>query len=241
MAEVPALDTSEISFIAYWNVETDGGGPSTISFEEATSAMETHKLYDDGVDGTITVNFARRESRFVNCRVRENGWIVTWIDRRKAGDPDIHDRHGVHDVINDWSERTGNINPYRNKLERAVARLHGELSASSETTYEPRDVGLYNYEHPDARTITMASVVARFRTKQIEVKPIGDAEVVEAYVAGPTTRGARWITASGESHDITDDVRRVTDDEFRSPDGTAAKVRVSENRGGTGHLMILWK
>lgn len=158
MSELAALDTAQISFIAYWNVIEDGGmDPADFDPRDTIEAMETHEVFDNGVDGTIGLTYRRVSTRFTNCRVKDDGWIIVWLDRSKFEERD--DKHGVHDVLNDWSHNRTNIQPRRHSLARAIRHLYMAIPDWRDYNFDYSDVRLFNYEHPDATVLTKSCSV----------------------------------------------------------------------------------
>lgn len=149
------IDTSQVSFIAFWNA-IDSGGVSDIDPTEVTSEpnIQDFTLEDNGVDITYqdpTLGHARQ----YNARVKEDGWFVVWIDRSATFAVNQgNETAGPWDVLNNWT-RGGTAALNQNILERTINRLQAELSNSGSITYDPADVGLYNFEYPDATTMTV--------------------------------------------------------------------------------------
>lgn len=196
---LPELDTSEISFIAYWNFSDHGGGEMDPT--ETESVMETFKEYSNGVDGSIHLGQSNKQNRLINCRVKDDGWIIAWIDATEdytalSDNPDSLE--GPYDVLNDWTNAGQNISPSQNNLERTVNRLYSALSNSGQATYNPGDVALYNYLWPNATTLTQIS------TQTYEGTASHDTTVVEgtnlhAYVVAASSEGGNM---SWEGSDI---------------------------------------
>lgn len=164
MSDLPDLDTSEAAYIAYWNA-IEQGGVSTIEASEALSDtnIEEYTLYDNGAEGTTTCP----TDRIVNFRIKDDGWIVAWMDDSSATptagseftdeDGNVDYVYGLFDIVNDWSWGTGTTSIVENSLERVIESLASELSNWDTISYDPEDVGLYSYAYPDATATTLFS------------------------------------------------------------------------------------
>lgn len=166
MSTLPDLDPGGVSFLAYWNA-IDQGGVSSIEPAEVTSAgiVNETTLYDNGVTGTFSISeTGTPEGRF---RVKNDGWFVAYVDRSATYDtqvqePNIDAIRGPWDIINGWTNISESTAPppgdlQNDNLERTINALYSQLPNAGSITYNVSDVGLYNYEYPDATTITHLS------------------------------------------------------------------------------------
>lgn len=158
MPTLPDIDTNGVSYIAYWNA-IDQGGASDIAPEETTSQANIVEstLYDNGIEATYQTNTAG--GREVTIRVKSDGWFVAYMDRTKlyaVDEQDFIDIRGTWDIASDWAGG-GAASIVNNSLERAINALYQELSNSGSINYNVSDVGLYNYNTPDATNISVAS------------------------------------------------------------------------------------
>ena len=162
MATLPDIDTSEVSFIAFWNA-IDQGGIDTEDFDAedvlSDSQIEDQTLYDNGVvvewEPDMSLAQMDGDPRLVRCRVKNDGWFVAYLDRTESFNHEVEDKafvHGPWDIINDWTLDWDNDSIEENYLERAINSLQGELDASP--AYASSEVGLYNYMHEDADFVT---------------------------------------------------------------------------------------
>jgi len=171
MASLPDLDTNNISFISYWNA-IDSGGLADISPEEVLSDnnIQEYTLYDNGVEGTYRI----LTGRDVGFRVKNDGWFAVYIDRTErfklnvgfsdtpAPNSELVDIRGPWDIANDWTiTNDATTDVVQNALERAINSLQSQLSNSGSVNYDVPDVGLYNYEYPDATTLTNLTAAQR--------------------------------------------------------------------------------
>lgn len=157
MADLPDIDTTQVSFIAFWNA-IDQGGVSDIDPSEVTSEgnIATHTVHDNGIEGT----YNSLTGRTINFRVKEDGWLVAWTDRTEdfALEQQSPDNvRGIWDLINDWTDPTAEGAIDTNTLERAIESLADEFSNFGSMTYNTADVGLYNYAYADATTVSHLS------------------------------------------------------------------------------------
>lgn len=157
MAELPDLDKSSISFVAFWNA-IDQGGVTSIDPEETTSNanMVSYTLYDNGLTGVYD---APHLSRDISFRVKSDGWMVAYIDRRESFGKDQGSKSNIEGPwgVVQWSDIHGNSDSVQNTLERAIYDLHLEFSNSDSMSYASADVGLYNYEYDTATTLSHLS------------------------------------------------------------------------------------
>lgn len=141
MSTLPDLDTSNISFIAFWNAINDGE-VSSIDPEEALSdgSIEEYTLYDNGWEGLYSLS-----NRVITVRVKSDGWFVAYIDRTdnyaQDRDMSITAVSGHYDVLNGLNSSLDN-----NGLESSIESLQAELSVG--TFFQATDVGLYYYPAP---------------------------------------------------------------------------------------------
>lgn len=166
MPDLPDLDTTGVSFIAYWNAVSQGGiAEADMDAEDVLSDgnINSQTLYDNGVIveynllGGYPEGGGNGGTREATMRVKNDGWFVAYIDRTEdfgiqTGQADTI--RGPWDIMNAWTG-TSTSTIVNNALERAINSLQGQLSASP--TYQTSDVGLYNYEHPNADFASMFS------------------------------------------------------------------------------------
>ena len=158
MAPLPDIDTTQVSYLAYWNALNQGAG--SISPSEVTSAgnIVDTTIYDNGVELTVSVNGARNGK----ARVKQDGWFVAYLNQDEE-----HGRERINEPFNGpWD-----ILPYvqdppagqqgfdsaPNELASVIQTLQGQLSNSGQITFDPDDVGLYNYEHQQATGVSQFS------------------------------------------------------------------------------------
>lgn len=148
---MPGLDTDPISWIAFWNALDNGA--QTITPTDTETVFDTSTEYNNGLEGQFTVSFSTTTDRLVNARVKDDGWIVVWFSAESDEDSTQGwgaDLHGPYDIINDWTAPKSASDFTQNTLERAVKSLRDALSNSGNTNYNAGDVGLWNYDTPDA-------------------------------------------------------------------------------------------
>jgi len=89
MAELPDINTTETSYIAYWNALDHGA--VDISPAEVTShpGVVDYTLYDNGIEGTFDLVYTSNTYLSVSdsevmpatFRVKTDGWIVVYLDQ----------------------------------------------------------------------------------------------------------------------------------------------------------------
>lgn len=151
MAELPDIDTSNVSFLAYWNALDHG--VSAIDPEEITSLgrISEYTFYDNGIEGRLS------PPRGAYFRVKSDGWVVVWMDRSASSTTMTNDRSAVSgpwDMMMPFSQ-FGSVTPREDGIFDAVQSIQSQFSNSDEITFNFADVGLYNYEHTDATTLSV--------------------------------------------------------------------------------------
>lgn len=152
MSDLPDLDTSQISFVAYWNA-IDDGDVAAIDPEDmlSNSNIQSHTLYDNGFEAQYK---NPQNGRVHTVRAKTDGWIVAYYDRTTEFVQNTDNSpNGFWDIIGDAASPNSLT---QNSLERAINDLSGNLSNAGSINYNPSDVGLYDYQH-DATNITVAS------------------------------------------------------------------------------------
>lgn len=155
MSDLPDLDTSEISFVAWYNV-IDDGGLDSLDPENLISHpdIKEYTLYDNGWEGV----FEMENGRDADVRAKSDGYIVAYLDRSESygQDVDRSDITGPWDVLNDWTDSYNLTNELgENELANSIHSLIGELDNSDDIpSYGDfgswsEDAGLYDYSHGD--------------------------------------------------------------------------------------------
>jgi len=180
MADLPDLDTTTVSYIAYWNA-IDTGAISSIDAEDITTSgrILNYTLYDNGLEGEIdlapTGNVYRNNGApTAQFRVKNDGWFAVYTDRTEKFTQDTdHDgesngtprypasadgwwRLDVNWAASDASSGR-NVDVVNNSLVRTIDHLRRQLSNSGNTTLNAGDAGLYNYQYDVATTTTYLS------------------------------------------------------------------------------------
>ena len=159
MAEgnLPDLDTSQIGFIAFWNALDHGVDSINVTKVLNSSNIVSYEQYDNGVEGTYSIDCGNNTRDNVKFRVKDDGWFITWIDRTNVFGQNGNYGDNYIDIMNEWERYTSHsmgLSPDQHNLERAINDLYGQLSNSGSITYNSTDIGLYNYEYESATTIT---------------------------------------------------------------------------------------
>ncbi len=157
MSDLPDLPTDNISYIAYWNA-IDDGGVGSIDPEDVLSDgnINSYTLYDNGIqiDSYSTV-----VGRNCKARVKSDGWVIAYFDRtEELVTKEFQHPNGWWDIANDWGVVTSASSYTNNSLERVISQLQTNLSNSGTIQYNPSDIALFNYEHPDATNLTGMSL-----------------------------------------------------------------------------------
>lgn len=188
---LPDINTAGVSWMAYWNFLDNGA--DSINPSEATSAMTSSEQYSNGVDGTIGITLGNTPSRAANCRVKDDGWIIVWISDDVKNEGVQADKggnlYGPIDIINDWTkpqESPANGNVLANKIKELKLALGNE----SYSQFNHSDVGIYNYENPNATNFFFAGRHDRENnTNSATVTPSSDVELHEVFLTGAGNNG----------------------------------------------------
>lgn len=164
MSDLPDIDTSEVSWLGYWNAIEDGGAPS-INPEDAldTAGLAEVDIYDNGWEATIDGD-EMSVSGITNhkLRIKEDGWIVCYFPFRGDYDSGFDSSElaiqssmsyywdegalpSEHGIIDNWQSSYTNLD---STIWDTISRVAGNLDVSTSRNRE--DMGLYNYNYPDA-------------------------------------------------------------------------------------------
>lgn len=204
---LPDLDTGNVSFLAFWNALDNGA--TSIDPADTTGVFTDYTEYTNGVEGTVTVSrHGPAQDITVRARVKDDGWLLAWLTDTREFARTVesgYDKTGPYDLMTDWSYSRNNISPTQHRLERVVKQLRDSLSNSGNTNYSSGDVGLFNYEHPDATTITQASG---------QDGPIDSGTPSFGYTAtwDAGTTVYDWVVAAATENNYTDTSDNVTHD-----------------------------
>lgn len=154
MADLPDLDTTTISFVAYYNIiEQEGDDQWEADQVLSAPGIESYTLYDNGVEGEFTIVTGRT----VGFRAKNDGWIITYMDRTQNY-ADTGEPRGYQDLANNYVDDTGPGYFHQHSLERAINQMRAQSDGSSNHNYSHNKTGLYNYEYSDAQGVTGMSV-----------------------------------------------------------------------------------
>lgn len=175
MADLPDIDTSDVSFIAYWNAIEQGGSVDDSNWDPGETlsynAISSSTTYDNGVNGTISL----QHNRTANFRAKDDGWIVAYLDRQEDLEQDAsYHPPGPWDIMRGWAvgiqdtiySSDAGEEPHTQRgtfnldaLTNIVQGLFQETSVYGETnvSFSASDVGMYNYEVPGTNLSFMSA------------------------------------------------------------------------------------
>jgi len=197
---LPDISTDGISFIGYFNVLDHGA--SDIDPTEAESGMVGYKEYSNGIEGTVEVPQVDGPNRIISCRVKDDGWIIAWLDRSNEERDHTNDiPQGTYDVMYDWTAaKTNGIGSgqYRpgvadTMMAKAVELLVSELSNSAAITVNRSDVGVHNYEY--GGSATTYTVMSKLST--------GGSDIHNVAVSAGAKLYDGWAAAYARDYNVT--------------------------------------
>ena len=150
MADLPDIDTSTVSFLAYWNAIDDGGiaeadmDPASVT---TYGSISSYTLYDNGVQGKLPSPTTDPCQTYF--RVKSDGWIVVWCTRDVQYNTQVRDGS----TFGPWEAMGTRGVPSEGPLQQEIQSLHSNLSTTGNFLFS--DVGLYNYEHSSASTLSL--------------------------------------------------------------------------------------
>lgn len=143
---LPDLDTSNISWIAFFNY-LDNGADDIDPFE-TESAMDSYNEYSNGVDGVISYSTDQPNVE-VKVRAKADGWLIAWHD----------DTEPLIQIVADYSDQDSGHYPISSGLlYQSIDSMESALSNSGQVSLSDGDEAVYNYNYPDATTYTCASI-----------------------------------------------------------------------------------
>lgn len=158
MADLPNINTADVGIIAFWNAE-DHKTAGVVDPLDCTGVFTSYDVYDNGLDGYKALG----SGRHFNCRVKNDGWCVAWIDRTNTfGHPDIpvgsfgeSGHKGYYDILWNWIAYNANISSTMTTLSYIISLFEAALETSGNFTFNVGDVGHYCYEHTSANVLTI--------------------------------------------------------------------------------------
>lgn len=151
MSNLPDLNTDQISWLAYYNVISQGGA-NAVEPETCLdySRIVEYELYDNGFDALVG---GYRNPNQTRIRMKTDGWVVAYIPSRN------YQTTGTQSYLS-WSEldlQTWEAwwpsTPVTN-LGEIMAELINNLDNSGNINFNHADVGLYDYSEQSADNIT---------------------------------------------------------------------------------------
>lgn len=218
MADLPDLDTTNITYLAYWNA-IDQGNLLDIDPTEVVSygAVTDYSIYDNGVQGILDLSqLLSNGTGTGGFRVKEDGWFVAWLTSNAT--TGFLDQSSVveqtnADIMYDWTSPGSGADPTQNTAERAINGLMLELSNSSGVTYNSGDVGLYAY-HEDGDVLTIAAIGDHVGegsfSKSASFSFTSSTTVVDAWISGAIYSDGALNGSYGNSQYTTDQGTTIT-------------------------------
>ncbi|MCU4926646.1 hypothetical protein OB905_11745 [Halobacteria archaeon AArc-dxtr1] len=151
--ELPDLDTDPIGWIAYWNALDDGEATEIDAprIANEVGGLSGFNSAANGFDGEYTLSRAWSDSVTIYVRVKTDGWILAWFDNDENFGRDPSQPRGLPDVFGDWSDPYNEPDLVENGLSQVIEEIAEEID---DAEFSHEDVGLYNYQFPDANGVT---------------------------------------------------------------------------------------
>ena len=252
MADLPDLNTENISYVAYWNAIDDGGADS-INPEDALSSgnINSYTLYDNG----YTFKYQSPNGRVVNGRIKTDGWIVVWIDTSEEyRTTTTNPPRGPWDVIRNWKSDADPDFSYGN-LDACIDNIQSQLDNTNAITFNNSDVGFYNYKFPDASATTVAAVLRGdydgnnyggfSYTSETTIKRAWACGYLDVH--GGPSNSVRFenniLVSTSDSNDTYTGSLSLTDN-YLIPDANTeyqASVRADNTRRGNVCIQVAWE
>lgn len=226
MSDLPDLDTSQVSYISYWNVIDDGGVSSFDPSDVLTDGnIQEYTLYDNG----IHIDRYSTGWREIQARVKSDGWFIAYLDR--TNDPE-------NEEIGPWEilDLSSNPDPSRLATETTIQSLQSNLSNSGNVTFNYSDVSLYNYEYPDASNLTIFFKANFGPSESNEFSYTSGTTIKEAYARADDGTMAIEGYELNNIRDLLADNIIPNADTFYAVENTSGTY----DRGPDAYVMILW-
>lgn len=163
MPDLPDLNTSNISFIAFWNAIDDGEvGAIDPSDVLSDSNILEYTLYDNGVH----IDRLQGPYREFEARVKTDGWVMVYLDDSadfSTGDDSYAAApNGWWDLAYNWKQIENAPADFSDTaLHRLLKNLATQFSNWNNMKWLSSDVGLHNFQYPDAVGTTGMSTYDR--------------------------------------------------------------------------------
>lgn len=166
MATMPDLPTSNIGTIGYWNATDHGVGSIDPSEVLSYSFITEYTSYDNGITGTLSFGSGMSGNRDWGFRAKGDGWVIVYVDRQDVeGVSENKTLRGQYDIILDIADQRNDVGSTplpQSNLQDKIFGLAGELSNSSNMTFNAGDVGYYCYKFSNATTLHQISEFAKY-------------------------------------------------------------------------------
>lgn len=262
MADLPDIDTSQVSFLKFWNA-IDQGGTADIDPDSALTDTRTvdYTLYDNGWEGTYDYELPELdtltvgERRQCTVRIKEDGWIVAYLDRTTSADTlESSDRTNHKDFYDfagwtkDWT-----VSAARSGLEDAISDLQAELDSAADITYNRADVGVWFY--PDTTVTDITTISANTPDNNAENRDFDfshttETDLVEMWATCANRPGVDnggmtldGVTVQAEDVNLWGHRDLLVEGEFPDP-GVTWSVAIRDsgaNAYTTGAIIAVWK
>lgn len=168
---LPDIDTTSVSFIAYWNILEQGAndsGPDTWDPSSVTTygAVNSYSSYSNGVEGSLSLGSGRNAT----FRTKDDGWMVVYLDRYEdefieggipQGPWDFSEHHlddaYNHAMNSDAKHAQATLNEDSHTIALKGLYDNSDISGDANVTWDATQVGFYNYWHTGTNVTVMGS------------------------------------------------------------------------------------
>jgi len=243
MANLPDLDTSKVSYIAYWNHLDNGASEITPMDTTSWGRINNYTLYDNGIEGEWSIP----NGDTGKFRVKNDGWILTWVPAQESIGPtqSVNNIQTPMSVIG-WQNQGTCSTLGQNRLAKGIQSLRNQLSSSGTSTFNFGDVGLYAYH---AQSATNATVLSAARSD--EFNSTGDygwlytsgTNLVRGRYGGRSDNGSMTVNKTGDKvHNSGGGVVDILANNYE-PDTAGSEVTYeieADSYDSAGHTLICW-
>jgi len=255
MADMPDLDTTNVSFTAYYNV-IDNTSVDSINPETAISGSKvvSSTVYDNGVVleylnqfSEFPVQVTRRDKSTV--RIKTDGWVVVTVQTGTEGIYDwnnVETIDGEQNMFRGFYQKVSDFGTLSNYAGRKIISdivSYLDNSSTIEQEYNGSDVGLWNYNSTSATNTTVGAHNSSNGSAKLVVT--NGTTVHDFYAYSNTlqdSNGASWVDSGGTEYTLTNDEAQFGIYNVKANNKWSAGNEVGHNQAtvSTASFIITW-